>query len=138
LTFGLCSLGFPLFSTMRRILIDTPHRWLRSWAGRMQQSVDRWKKKKQANCELREWERRRPEREAEDRRRRETELRHQELETARRDAAAHAQVRRQEARSQSELFFSLHRADIADRFSRKMLVDYMQRYMPDSEPPDVV
>lgn len=47
-------------------------------------------------------------------------------------------ARRREARSQCELLFNLHEADINRRFNRQMLNDYMSRYMGDSEPSDVV
>ena len=43
-----------------------------------------------------------------------------------------------EARSQCELHFNLYEADIRDRFNRKMLHDYMDKYMGESETADTV
>jgi hypothetical protein len=69
-------------------------------------------------------------RQTEESRRREEELRRK----ARLEQAVH---RRKEARSQCELLFNLHKADITKRFTRKMLDDYMARYMTDAEEADV-
>ncbi|HUY89224.1 MAG TPA: hypothetical protein VMV10_10855 [Pirellulales bacterium] len=48
------------------------------------------------------------------------------------------QRRRSETRSQCELLFNLHSADIANRFTRKMFDDYMAKYMSDAEDADTV
>lgn len=48
------------------------------------------------------------------------------------------QQRRTDARSQCELFYNMHAADIHDRFPRESFDRYMQKYMSDAESPDVI
>src|SRR5207302_387592 len=59
-----------------------------------------------------------------------------EAEDARRQATE--QQRRIEARAQCELLYSLHAGDIADRYPKPRLNSFMQTYMNDSQPADVV
>ena len=73
-----------------------------------------------------------------DRLRNEEERRRREEETRRHDFQQQSLRRRQEARSQCELLFNLHQADIAKRFTRKMFDDYMTKYMADTEDADIV
>jgi len=70
--------------------------------------------------------------------RREAEQRRQEEDARRERLVRQAAQRRQEARSQCELLFNLHSADIANRFTRKMFDDYMAKYMSDAEDADTV
>lgn len=48
------------------------------------------------------------------------------------------QKRREDARAKVELFFNAHAPELAGRFTRAMLDEYVQRYMGDGRPADVV
>ncbi|MDB5392212.1 MAG: hypothetical protein JWM11_7858, partial [Planctomycetaceae bacterium] len=48
------------------------------------------------------------------------------------------QQRRMDARSKCELLYNMHEADIHERFNRQAFDRYLQKYMSDAEPPEVV
>ena len=62
----------------------------------------------------------------------------QSQESAARSLHMEASRRREESRSQCELLYGEHECDIRDRFSRAALEAYMEKYMGDSESPEIV
>lgn len=78
-----------------------------------------------------EWKRQAPER---DRQQRIADEQRRQAEAAR----VEAQHTRQDIRYACELFYSVHAPEIGDRFSRRDLDDFIQRYMGEDQPVDVV
>ena len=131
MVFGAAGIVLPMIRGIYRLLIGGPLDRLaaarRAMSRRFQERRERIRQKR-SNAE---WERSRPEREREaklaaDRKTTEERMRDE------------AKERRKEARSQCELHFNLYEADIKDRFNRKMLHDYMDKYMGDSETAETV
>ena len=73
-----------------------------------------------------------------------TERRRREQEVSARDRATHqqsaaqAQHRREDARASALLSYSFYAAKLGERFSRAMFDQYVEQYMSDKQPPEVV